>query len=253
MGTSELRVQRTLFPYGPAGQGLRLPTLPRPQSTGRSAGSFETRTTRTAEIVSPAIRSNATADGRSGPIRHLLADRGYSQHGAKEWQLPLQSRRITQVFDLKETQRGQRPGPIDGTISIDGGIFVDALPKRLRHIPPITWRTTDAERKVIAARRDEMLAYAFSPSSAVNPTTGTQRFKGPVVRGKLRCPNNPRSLRGPHILPLTACKPGCACSKTVTLGPDYQARERQWPLYQTTDWIKSYGRRTAIESVNAEI
>lgn len=217
------------------------------------AGS-DTRASAGLKSLDSLIDARRAANASQPPVQDLIADRGYSMLTAPKWQLPLWEKGVRQVFDLSEDQRGIHPSPIDRTVSIDGGFFVDALPERLRKLPrPNEPGLSKEKREAICADYDKRLAYALSPNSAINLTTGTQRFKGPARTGKLRCRNNKKSLRGPHSQPLTACKPGCACSKSFTLGPEDQARERQWPLYGTTAWFKSYSRRNATESINAEI
>lgn len=194
------------------------------------------------------------ADADSRRIICLVADRGYSMLRAETWQYRLWERGIDQVFDLASVQRHPHPGPIPGTIIIDGGLYTEALPEVLRNLPRANKRGASKEEQLeLAARADERERFAFRPHGARDPRTGAQRWKGPALSGDLRCPNNARSLRGPHNLPLTACKPGCACSKTFTWGPEDGARERQWPHFSTTKWLESYLRRNAVESVNAEI
>ncbi|WP_344787418.1 hypothetical protein [Arthrobacter ramosus] len=228
-----------------------IPHLIRSSAIAR-AGS-DTTTEAGLKAIDSFIEARSKSDPSRPPIKVLLADRGYSLHLAKYWQLPLIQRGIAQVLDLTEQQRGQHPSAFTRTVSIDGGLFVDALPKIQRELPGVDFHTPEPQRKANQALHDRRLAYAFRPSSKIDPITGTQRFKGPALSGTLRCKNNKKSQRGPHALPLTSCAPGCACSKTLTLGPENQARERQWPLFGTTAWAKSYARRTAIESVNAEI
>ncbi|RNL57120.1 hypothetical protein [Arthrobacter oryzae] len=197
-------------------------------------------------------RQKAAAPPRK--IICLVADRGYSMLRAETWQFRLWDRGIDQVFDLASVQRHPHPGPIPGTIIIDGGVYTEALPEILRDLPRANQRgASKAEQLRLAAQIDERERFAFRPHGARDPETGAQRWKGPALSGDLRCPNNTKSLRGPHNIPPTACKPGCACSKTFTWGPEDGARERQWPHFSTTKWLLSYRRRSAVESVNAEI
>ena len=46
---------------------------------------------------------------------------------------------------------------------------------------------------------------------------------------------------------------GCACGRTLTLARDEMAQLRQSDLFGTTAWRASYGRRSAVESVNASV
>jgi hypothetical protein len=45
----------------------------------------------------------------------------------------------------------------------------------------------------------------------------------------------------------------CGCSATITVTPDEHAREFQWPLFGTTNWLRLYGARNAVESFNADV
>lgn len=203
------------------------------------------------------ITIDANGERRRTPIlvKVLAADRGYSALRAETWQLPLWQDGVDQVFDLRENQRGVRPGPIHGTVYIDGGLFSNAVPEHLRNLPkPNPIGATETAKLNRTALFDQRAAYAWSPHSARNPNNGHQRMKGPVEANRLRCPNAPRSLRKKASLPLTTCTTTpCGCSGTTTVTPDDNAREYQWPLYGTTDWLARYGKRTAIESVNAEV
>ncbi|MEV7866147.1 hypothetical protein AB0P17_08605 [Streptomyces sp. NPDC088124] len=184
----------------------------------------------------------------------VIADRGYTYCTPTRWAYPVRTRGLEPVIDLHPQQRGTHPGPLAGTVIIDGTLFTDALPHPLRDLPgfPIGMRTD--EKTKLRARYDHRAAYAFTPHSRPD-TDGYQRFKGPALAGHLRCPNHPRSLRLPHTRPTTGCRPGtdCACGKTVTLGPDIMAWTRQRTVWGTTAWATDYGRRAAVESGNAEI
>ncbi len=168
---------------------------------------------------------------------------------------PFWQRGIDAVFDLHQRQRGVLPGPVPGTLFCDGALFSAALPHRLRDLPRTQIGMTSAQKTACHAAFDPRRHYAFSPHGARDPDRGTQRFKGPALAGRLRCPNTPTSLRLPISLPTSSCPPGqpCGCGITITLGPGQQPRERQPALWHTTDWAASYARRVAVESSNAEL
>lgn len=168
----------------------------------------------------------------------------------------MDERGISQVFDLHPTQRGKRPGPIPGTFYLDGGLFSDAMPEALHDLPGYSLGQSAEEKALLAARYDERIPYAFTTQGKPNHTRGTQRYRGPALAGRVRCPNEPRSMRlDPSTRPTTNCTPGhpCSCGTTVTLGPDDQFQTRQRNLYGTTAWKASYGRRSAVESGNANL
>jgi hypothetical protein len=62
-------------------------------------------------------------------------------------------------------------------------------------------------------------------------------------------------MRLPNNRPTTTCTPGelCACGITVTIGPLDHASTRQREVYGTTPWTNDYGRRSVVESSNAEL
>ncbi|MDN5767664.1 MAG: hypothetical protein L0H96_18315 [Humibacillus sp.] len=184
----------------------------------------------------------------------ILADRGYTYLKQQMWAMPLHQRGIAQVIDLHKQQRGIRPGPIPGTVYADGGLFTDALPQRLRALLAPTLQMTSEERALLATRYDERTPYAFTTLGKPDRERGTQRYRGPAVTGRVRCPNHLTSMRlSAATRPTTSCTPDkpCACGLTVTLGPDDSFGTRQGPLWGTTKWKASYGRRSAVESANA--
>lgn len=186
----------------------------------------------------------------------LLVDPGYSYAQQEAWALPLAEREVEQVLDLHPNQRGTRPGPIKGTVWVDGGLFVQNLPKDLRSLPGYSLLMTREEMALLARRYDERRAYAFSTMGGPDPQRGTQRFRGPALAGRVRCANTPWSLRAdPGTRPTTGCVKGqaCACGRTLTLARDEMAQLRQSDLFGTTAWRASYGPRSAVESVNASV
>lgn len=184
----------------------------------------------------------------------VLVDRGYTILDSERWAQPLWERGIEQVLDLHTNQRVTRPGPLPGTTFVDGGLFVASMPSDLRGLPAYSLSQNAEEKALLARRYDDRAPYAFTPFGERDRKRGTQRYRGPALTGRLRCPNNPGSMRlDPSTRPTTACAPGqpCACGKTVTLGPDDLLQTRQRHLYGTTRWKADYGRRSNAESSNA--
>lgn len=163
--------------------------------------------------------------------------------------------RIELWSDLHPAQRGPRPGPIAGTIWIDGTLFTTALPENMRKLDPPPGQRPDTDQLLPAqAQFDRRRPYAFTPLTKQD-SDGYQRLKGPAAAGHVRCVNRPQTLRLRHDRPTTNCTPGepCACGKTVTISPDESPRERMPQPWGTTAWAAAYHRRSAIESANAEI
>lgn len=216
-----------------------------------------------AASLAPAGSDKATA-GRAvldaldgGPAcTTLLADRGYTYLDSQRWALPIHRLGIDQVIDLHTSQRKTRPGPIPGTFYLDGGLFVTHLPKRLHDLSAFSLGMTAEQTDTLCATYDERAPYAFTPLGKPDRERGTQRYRGPALTGRVRCPNTPASMRlDPAKRPTTPCVEGepCACGTTVTLGPDDYFATRQRLLYGTTAWKASYGRRSAVESANANL
>lgn len=184
----------------------------------------------------------------------ILVDRGYTYLDTEKWARPVWTRGIEQVFDLHETQRGTKPGPIPGTMYVDGGLFKDTLPDDLRSLGGFGLGMSAEAKALLAQEYDKRKYHAFTPMGRPDPKRGTQRYRDPVLSGTMRCPNHPASLRLDQTrYPTTACIEGepCSCGTTVTLGPDDLLNLRQRTLYGTTKWKASYGRRSAVESTNA--
>lgn len=91
------------------------------------------------------------------------------------------------------------------------------------------------------------------------------RFRGPALKGRLRCRNTPASTRAPYSVPTTSCPPRlpatggksaphvCGCGITVVVDAEQQAWTRQHVPFGSTEWAALYGRRSGVEHINAEI
>lgn len=169
----------------------------------------------------------------------------------------LVARGIGMVADLHKNHRTTKPGPIPGTVFIDSDLFSDAVPDSLRSLGAFGQGWSQKERLDLAARYDKRAAWAYTPMGRPDPITGKLRFRGPALTSRVRCRNNPASMRlkASPKRPTTTCRTGtpCGCSRTVTLNPKVYARHYQTKIYGTTAWLGSYGRRVAIESSNGEL
>ncbi|AEE44188.1 hypothetical protein [Cellulomonas fimi] len=188
-------------------------------------------------------------------VTEVLLDRGYTTSRAVNLARPLRERGITVTMDLHSTQRGVRPGPIPGSLWIDGALYSDALPEPLRHLEPPKIGDTATEKARARELFDKREAYRFTPLARRHDERGTQRWKGPALAGHLRCPNTPASMRLGRHLPTAGCARGgaCACGKTVTVRDTDLERDRQPFAWQSTRWALSFNRRSLIEGLNAQL
>ncbi len=157
-------------------------------------------------------------------------------------------------MDLPTNQQVQHPGTRTGTLWVDGTLYSTALPQRLRHIAAPSLTQSSAEKALDPGPVRQTPAVREAAADRPHPK-GVQRPRGPARRGKFRCPNVPKSMRGPHATPLSGCTPGepCGCGLTVPVHRhEYQVVRQHLP-WQSTAWFDSYGRRVGIESLNASI
>lgn len=190
-----------------------------------------------------------------GTVKAVLLDRGYTTSRAANLARPLRERRIAVTMDLHTTQRGTRPGPMPGTVWVDGALYTDALPEPLRHLEPPQITHTAADKARIRDLFDKREPYRFTPLARRHEDRGSQRFKGPALAGHLRCPNTPGSIRLGRHLPTATCTRGaaCACGRTVTVADTELERDRQPLPWQSNRWALSFNRRSLIEGLNASI
>ncbi len=190
-----------------------------------------------------------------GDVDEVLLDRGYTQAKAENLARPLRVRGVEVTMDLHSTQRGVRPGPIPGTIWVDGHLYISAMPEALQNLDEPPMSISQDERKEIRGRFDKREAYRFTALAKHRDDRNSQRFKGPALAGHLRCVNTPASIRLGHHLPTTSCAKGapCGCGKTVTVPDTDVERDRQPHPWQSTAWVRSYNRRSLIEGLNAQI
>lgn len=189
------------------------------------------------------------------PVSTLLSDRGYSYLKPEHYALHLVARGIDSVHDLHTKQLGVHPGPITGTIWVDGWLYTSALPKSLRELGNRTLQMTAGEKAELAEQFDKRRPYAFQWMGRPDPRTGARRMRGPALKNKVRCVNVPATSRTDYNRPTTTCKRGeaCGCGATVTVEVEDQAWTRQARPWGSTEWAASYGRRNAVELYNSEL
>ncbi|MGW4479455.1 hypothetical protein [Rhodococcus triatomae] len=188
--------------------------------------------------------------------RELIADRAYNYVRNDTFAIPVWRLGYATIYDLHPKQRGIHPGPKGShTIWIDGVLYSDSLPEALYDLAPVETDMSDDERARLERRHQARQAYAYVPHDAVQ-LSRTRRYRGPAVQpARVRCPNNPVSMRAPHSLPTTSCTRGedCGCGHTVTLHATDYPDMRMTVQHGTLAWEASYHRRVGIESVFADL
>ncbi|WP_043781263.1 hypothetical protein [Rhodococcus sp. JVH1] len=158
--------------------------------------------------------------------------------------------------DLHQKQRGTHPGPVGShAIWIDGTLYSASLPEGLEDLDPIDVEMKDEVRARTERRHQARQAYAFVPHGARHPD-GSRRYRGPAVHpARVRCPNNPVSMRAPQSVPTTSCTTGtaCGCGRTITLNDSDYPDMRMPFQHGTLAWEASYHRRVGIESLFADL
>ena len=96
------------------------------------------------------------------------------------------------AFDLHPNQRIDYPHWA-GALCRDGGLFSPSLPERLHKPVQPGRKATREQRERFRRQCDEREKWAFAPAGTT--AAGTPRYKGPALRGTLRCPNWPASMR----------------------------------------------------------
>lgn len=191
------------------------------------------------------------------PLRKVMIDRGYTQLNGVG--LALSRRQIEMSLKLKGTQTGAHGTPIPGAVLIDGRLFVDWMPQRLWKLPNFDHRATKEETALLSQKYDERTPYAFEPKGKPDWERGVQQYRGPAATHKVRCANNPETLRlsarkdCPSVSDHEAGKPlrPCACGAQPRLGPKDDLDLRQRYVYGTPKWLADHSRRSSIEASNA--
>jgi len=187
-------------------------------------------------------------------FQYLVADRGYSYAKPLSWARPLKERGLVYAHDLHVAQR--RPHPSDvmpGVIWIDGTLFPDCLPKRLRTLDAFKPGMRPEAKDALIAQYDERAQWAFVPNRRYE--NGDIQYKGPARAKHVRCVNYGPSARLGERVPMTNCAPGaaCKCAATKVIPRSEAEWERQEIIYGTSQWAAVYGLRNLVESANAQL
>jgi len=196
-------------------------------------------------------------DDRGLPIESVQADMIYNGALTEVWADVIRHRfnadyitklRAEQYRVIVRWTGGLEPREV---LEVDGGFFTNALPTGLRELPHYGYNLTTLDKIALAAEYDKRLPYAFAPMEKVRED-GSQRYRGPALTGRIRCPNTPRSMRGSASIPLASCVRGdeCSCGSTITVLADWAPRIRQPRLFGTSEWNSDVNRRVQVESFN---
>jgi len=194
--------------------------------------------------------------GKRSRSRQLIADRAYNNVRNDTFALPVWKLGYTTIYDLHPNRRGMHPGP-EGTHTfwIDGVLYADSLPEGLYDLDPIAIDVSKDDRERVERRHQARQAYAYIPHDARHPDE-SRSYRGPAAQpGRLRCPNNPKSMRAPQSVPTTSCTRGeeCGCGHTITLYDSDYPDMRMPFQHGTLACEMSYHRRVGIESVFADL
>jgi len=186
-------------------------------------------------------------------VLELVADRGYTKNGAKDWAGPLRKLGVRPVMDLTQRQMGSQGITDDGVKAVNGCLACPAIPEKLIDQARIEDFETVEDREakfdlVEKARLYEMVPHEKNP----DPVTGDQRFTCPARAGKVRCVNFEPSMKAspakvPTIYPdqsLQADPPTVCTQQTVTIRGSFAVDVRQPYLWGSQDWFDAYDRRT---------
>lgn len=191
----------------------------------------------------------------AGHLGDVVADSGYAHRVPGNWALRLRRAGAELVTDLHPSDRGPQ-GTHRGAVRANGNLYCPAVPPALLGLVPLR-RDASADE---AAAHDQKMAelghYKLSRTCA-DDNDGFHRVACPAVMGKLRCPLRPASMPLSHDRPTVLSPPGhpppCCTQRTITVGPDVNAKTAQKHDYPGPAWRKSYARRTAVERTYSTI
>jgi hypothetical protein len=193
------------------------------------------------------------------PAPHeVLCDRAYNYTRPATFSLPLLWQGYILIVDLHPNQCGVHPGPVPGTVWIDGTLFSSCIPPGLLEDLPITRDMKPADREKAEERRRLRQAWAFVPHGP-RRRDGMRRYRGPAVApARVRSPRAPRSMRLGYEAPTAYCDrvsagEACGCTRTVTLSYEDFPNIRMPFQHGSAQWAASYHRRVGIESLFADL
>jgi hypothetical protein len=167
-------------------------------------------------------------------VGDVLCDSGYSHRVPEHWALPLR-------------QMGA---------ACNGNLYCPATPPALLALGPLARGATAEQSAAHDVSTAELSRYKLGRIAKVDED-GFHRVMCPAAAGKLRCALRPESMRlshdHPEIIDPPEHPPVCCSQKTITVGPDVNAKTAQKHDYPSKAHRSSFNRRTAAERTNATV
>ncbi len=114
-----------------------------------------------------------------GAVDGGLFDRGYTMASAERFARPMRHLGVAVTMDLHTNQRGTNPGPIPGTLWLDGHLYSVALPLPLRKLTPPKIGDTAAAKARLRDVFDAREPYRYIPHSRHDGVLASQRHDQP--------------------------------------------------------------------------
>ncbi len=190
---------------------------------------------------------------KDGFGEEAVVDPGYSMLNKYIFHMLLMQFAMPLVMQPASHQRTRMlitPQSLAGGLVLDGQLFSRHTPSELWYLSAPERSSTTEERKTYRDKFKQRGAYAYVRHKAPG-ADGITRWKCPFCVGKLRSRQLPHTMRLARSKPLVTLPEGEKCCEgTVSVGAD-QLPLMQRTIFGTPAWAASYGRRNAVESVNA--
>ena len=182
-------------------------------------------------------------------VNEVVCDRGFSYKVATSWADQLRARGITQVMDIHPSD--QRVMPHQGVAMVDGAPHCPGTPQELLLIQRPKSLGQSDELDAFIEASDTRAQFALRPVGK-GRKDGDTRWQCPALAGKVRCALRDISAGFDESLPKAqnpakSAAPKCCTQETITVPAKAQAKLRQQHYYGSTEWVKSYKRRTYVE------
>jgi hypothetical protein len=179
----------------------------------------------------------------------VLCDSGYAHRLPEHWALPVRRLGGRLVMDLHPNDRGIQ-GTFKGAICFNGCLYCPATPPALFSIEPLARNASREATSQHDERCAELSRYKLGRITN-DDADGYHRVACPAELEKLRCSAKPSSLAlgfdRPEVLAPADDRPKCCLQRTLTVGPEVNAKTAQKHDYPSAAHRRSFARRTAVE------